>query len=600
MKTGKVSRILAIALSTAALAVYGCGGGGGGGGGAGGGGGTTISNATQAGDASASATQSASVSSNVGQTLSNLASPAGMAPKYRSPLAGKDAKFNKLHAAEVKAMKAPTRHFASAMRKAKAARATNRATTTLSPTTNDCLDSGTYTESISVNDNETPTNSADDTYTITEAYSNCREYDEQMNGTVTTTGSFSATSFSFSMTLGNGSGIVGDTVSGIGDFKVELFGDNYTNLFAKYEADLTMSGSMNTEGNSFTYTANGKEEYSDFIDTFNMTFTNLQFTSSYTLDPTTEAFTGGTDTANGGFKEAWTDNSVDYEASITFTNFATTWTETSTYATWSVDGTVAINFTPDSYCDIEGTFVIDTTIPVKEDFTLGYTTEGRVVINTTTIILFNFDGTVTVTAPDGTTTNYSSPGELEATCQLEDFEEDTTSQTTFDNTTSVTTTGSSLLATMSWNDADGISDSDMDLHLAHYNTTTPTSSSTTDWEIYYAAPTSGGYGELDYDDTDGYGPEHITMQSLPTGYYVLYVDRYSLNSDTSATTTVTLDIGGNLYTFPSYTFTLAITASHRVADLKVDSAGTVTLLPPDTSLTLLYPASGARPVKAKR
>ncbi|MBM2838582.1 MAG: hypothetical protein HW415_1207 [Deltaproteobacteria bacterium] len=73
MKTGNVSKILAIVLSTAALAVYGCGGGSSGGGATTGTttGGTTITGATQANSAGASATQTASIGSNTGQSLTH-------------------------------------------------------------------------------------------------------------------------------------------------------------------------------------------------------------------------------------------------------------------------------------------------------------------------------------------------------------------------------------------------------------------------------------------------------------------------------------------------------------------------------------------------
>lgn len=114
MNIQKVTRFLAIALSAAALAGYGCGRDGGGGGATTTGTtttGTTITGATQATSATGSGTQSAGVGSNSGQTLSNLAavggSCPGCAPQYRSPLAGKDKRFNKLHAAEVKAMRVP-------------------------------------------------------------------------------------------------------------------------------------------------------------------------------------------------------------------------------------------------------------------------------------------------------------------------------------------------------------------------------------------------------------------------------------------------------------------------------------------------------------
>jgi hypothetical protein len=101
--------------------------------------------------------------------------------------------------------------------------------------------------------------------------------------------------------------------------------------------------------------------------------------------------------------------------------------------------------------------------------------------------------------------------------------------------------------------------------------------------VYYADMESGGYAVLDIDDVEGYGPEHITVATLPTGYYALYVDPFSMDLDERATVTVTLKIGDQSFTFDPYTFYYS-GDPYRVVDLTVDAGGTVTLLAPDTSL----------------
>lgn len=648
MKTKQVSKILAIALSTAALAVYGCG--------RDGGGtaapatttttGTTITGATQATSATGSGTQSAGVGSNSGQTLSNLAavggSCAGCAPQYRSPLAGKDKRFNKLHAAEIKAMKVPQMKKASFLKKAKALASAKKTPVAIPSTTESCTDGGTVAISGSVDD-------VTFAYTMTMTFTNCRDMDTESSGTITNSGTFSATTGgdTFTMKLGDADGVIEAT-----DFKVREFTNNYTNLFAAYTADMIMSGSgdptldaqSNVTGYTFTFTGNGKEEFTDFIDTYSLVFTNLIFSSTSTGLLTTVA--SGSDTINGSFKESWTAGTTANSVALTFGDADTTaevttntnpdftiaWeTDWATYYKFSVDGQVATDYTTPSDADcLDGTFLIDTTTPINESLSTGLTTAGQMTINTNTTVTFNSNGTVTVTVSGQTPVSYTSQAALEAVCPIEDMEQDTSSEQTFDNTatTTTTTSGTTLLATLSWTGTGcpttGCT-SDMDLHLAHYVSAPTSTSAATDWEIYFsnddpstvlpnddtstptitntAGDTIGGYeGNLDYDDTDGYGPEHITVESLPTGYYVLYVDDYSMDSDTTATVTVSLNIGGNLYTFPTHAFTSTATTSYRVVDIQVDSAGTVTLLTPDTTNfpALMYPAPGARPAKAIR
>src|SRR4030067_624736 len=119
MKTRKLIGFSKAAVLAAAVAFYGCGGGGGsssapattt----------TTVTTSAQASSAGATSASTATVSANMGQTLSNVASPG--APKFKSALAGKDPRFAKFNQALATAMKAP-RTKAAAIMKAQSYRA---------------------------------------------------------------------------------------------------------------------------------------------------------------------------------------------------------------------------------------------------------------------------------------------------------------------------------------------------------------------------------------------------------------------------------------------------------------------------------------------
>lgn len=623
MKSTNLPKLLALAVSSVVLTVYGCGGGGGGGttgGDTGGSGGTTttISNASQAGSAGGSTTQGASVGANSGQTLSNLASPVG-APKYRSPLVGKDPRFNKMHAAEVRAMKAPTKHYAAFVKKAKAMKAGSRV-----PGTGDesCTDGG----SVNVSGTYGTSNFSN----IIMTYSNCREGGEQLNGTITVTdGTITSSSMTFSMTIGDGDG----TIENNADFRVEMFSDNYTNLFARYTADMTMSGSMDLAGSSFSFTANGKEDYSDFIDTYSMTFTNVIFSS-------TMGTASGSDTVNGVFTESWTGTGGTESVSITFgdadtsaelttnTNpdFTIAWATGTNYYEFSVDGKIVTDFTTSDADCLDGTFLIDTTTPVRQDSTTGETTAGRVVINDATVIVFNSDGTVSVSISGGTPTNYNSMEDLENVCPIEDMEQDSSSSTDVGTSGQTqNTTGSTMTITAL---TSGTSlDCYTDVHVKYYNTLTPTNATTETWMVDWrssdgcTSPTGTTY-EQAYDITgDGVcdigldirgsaydswnnGIEHFTAMTLPVGYYVVSVNNYSCATD--VTNNVSIQIGSSLYTgytgtYTTYDYDGASTGAwFRVADIKVNSDGSVNLIAPDTSLTPWHSPLLAPAIKSPR
>jgi len=78
-----------------------------------------------------------------------------------------------------------------------------------------------------------------------------------------------------------------------------------------------------------------------------------------------------------------------------------------------------------------------------------------------------------------------------------------------------------LRAKVEW----GATPTDLDSHLVSYNTNTQT----VNWHLYYANPTpTDSNATLDRDDTDGYGPETTTLNSIDDNdTYKYYIFNYS-------------------------------------------------------------------------
>lgn len=408
---------------------------------------TTISGPTEGGSAAASGTQGASVSQNTSSSLRNLTSGSlnvlsQKVPQYKGPLVGEDARFNNIHVAQLKIGKSSAMALKVGMEKARAKAAASPSSApvnigTLPPV--NCVDGGTVTISGTFGDNTDQTNT---NFEFSMLFDQCREYDAQTNGTIIEKGSLTATGGgNFTMTMSN--------------FTTQLYTENYGTLFARYTADMTVTFrdfifGIN-DGMSFTFTASGREEYTESGKTYSMMFNNLSFASTFKLgtgNTAGEITMSGSDTANGGFSETWTNDVGSTEGvSITFTDFANAWSlgggygrissgrtapfDLGEWSQWSIDGTLTTGFTPSDLGDcFGGTFVFETTTPVHFDKTLGYNNAGRVVINGSTVIEFNpasctTPGCVVVTVGDGTPATYSSIEELERVCPIEDFEEDT-------------------------------------------------------------------------------------------------------------------------------------------------------------------------------
>jgi hypothetical protein len=584
----KTKHLLTLAI-TASLAA--CGGGGGGD--------TTPPPATSttAAQTSSTSTQSATAAGNATETLSNLSNMGldalvGGAPSYRSPLSrlSQDARAAKMHKAELRAVRTASLEAAKIQQAAKAAAADG--TATIAATTA-CSVSGTYDYTVVGS-------------TINMTFSACREstpdgYGEELNGPVTfTVASSTATSTTMTMTMGNGN----DTIEPGTDYEVKLFSDNFANFYASYIADLgiDVGFTMNDGGTpadytddsyEYTYAAAGQQSYSEFTEVYTLAYVGFTANSTMTGDGLS-----GTNTINGQFNQTWANGSEG--VAITYTNLALGWAEVTGGFDYTVDGTIDVNFTPDVCA--EGSNTLDTTTPVHFDYAAGHTTAGVVTVNGTTTVTYNANGSVTVSDANGSTT-YTSESAMSALCPVQDMSEPTEDT---NDTGEGTAEASKLLATLSWT---GGATSDMDLHLTYYTTGTPDAAtvpsgyasfagmtpcqSPLDASMYWSGidANSDGVCELglDYDDTEGYGPEHITATTLADGYYMVAVNSYDLDTDSSAAVTVTVDVGGTLFTFDSHTFTTADylgtdpNSWYRVADIRV-SGGTATVMAPNTNL----------------
>lgn len=187
----------------------------------------------------------------------------------------------------------------------------------------------------------------------------------------------------------------------------------------------------------------------------------------------------------------------------------------------------------------------------------------------------------------------------------------------------VITGGDSLYITLLWSGGDT---SDMDLHLNYYETTNPTSTTPITWYVDWHIgrgcnnPSNISYSDaldldndgicdigLDWDDTEGYGPEHITATTLPAGYYVISVNSYSLDMDPYADVSVAVKIGDSLFGPYEHTFTTSDGegqnphAWFRVIDLRVNTDGTVEIISPNPDLKPWHSATigSLRRVKSK-
>jgi len=466
------------------------------------------------------------------------------------------------------------------------------------PMTSVCSDGGTYDYS--------GTYSAPDSYSLSITFNGCRQGGYQYVGPYALQG----TPTGITVTLGSGSTT----------FNIFNFNPSYTVLLAYLKAGLTftMSSSGTLPTTACTISASGPIETFDYflLNTYNMTFsrlnTDITLTTNANLDLT------ATYVANGTFLENWAAGTST--ARITFSNFTVTRTRNNaaippsvnfTSDDRSVSGGLFFTFRP-LVLGYSGTFTVVTDTPIHYVYSPSlHTTQGTVVTNATATTLYNAGGDIDIlVANDPLILNYPDEYSMMKTADFAAMEQD--KPPLLGPTTVSSVTGSTMAVTLTWTGPAGASTSDMDLHVKYYATTAPTAASAETWHIdwhqgktcanpiglsFSAAFDIGGSGTgvcdvgLDFDDTNGYGPEHITALSIPSGYYVVSVNSYALSvAEYPTTLYLSLHIGDNIY--GPYIGTVSgsdgestsPSAWYRVADVRVNLSGTVDVITPDLTL----------------
>jgi uncharacterized protein YfaP (DUF2135 family) len=479
------------------------------------------------------------------------------------------------------------------------------------PTSVACTDGGTYGYS--------GTYTAPSSYALTLTFNGCREGGYQYVGTYTLTG----TPTNLTITLGSGSAT----------FNIFNFNTSYTVLLAYLKASLsfTMTSAGTLPNTACTITSAGSINTFDYflLDTYAMTFSALKTdytfsTNATTLDQTTSI------TANGAFSESWAAQTKSL--SLGFTNFtvdkvrlnATTpsYSEDDT----SVSGRIAFSFNPRSF-GFAGLFDVVTQTPLHYVYGPPKTTNaGTIVVNGTATAQYNAGGGVDITVTgDPTTLTYSNEYNMMKVSDYAAMEQDKPpliAPPTIPGTPITLPTGSTMAVTLTWTGPAPTytSTSDMDLHVKYYLATAPTTTDTETWHIDWhqdktypgstgsctdpvGIPFSDAFDldtghtgvcdvGLDFDDTTGYGPEHITALQLPAGYYVVSVNSFSLPlAEYGTTLYLSVHIGDNI--FGPYIIT-PVSASDgegtdpaswfRVADVRVNAGGTIDVFVPDATL----------------
>jgi hypothetical protein len=323
---------------------------------------------------------------------------------------------------------------------------------------------------------------------------------------------------------------------------------------------------------------------------------------------------------NGAFSETWGGGSnlarmtfTDFTVNKTQVNAATAPVTNYTTNTRSVDGRVSFAFNPRTF-GYGGIFDIATLTPIRySNASPLRTDQGMLTMNGTATAGYNAGGAVDVIVSGLTSTmSFLREYDLMKTTDFAAMEQDKPSLNPppAAGTPVSLPTGNTLAVTLTWAGPGGSSTSDMDLHLHYYSSSLPTAADPKTWTVHWSGgksctdPTGLAFADaldldgnggcdagLDFDDTNGYGPEHITDLKLLPGYYIASVDSFSLPSDEQPTTLyLSLHIGDNI--FGPYISTLSTSdgdgtdpaAWYHVADIRVNSDGTIDVLAPDPAL----------------
>jgi hypothetical protein len=231
-------------------------------------------------------------------------------------------------------------------------------------------------------------------------------------------------------------------------------------------------------------------------------------------------------------------------------------------------------------------------------------------VNTNADIVFNSDGTITVSIlSGGTTTVVASnvePYELAGLCDFQTMDEQAPVSTagtgTASGDTMTVTSLSSGQSLSCWTD----------IHVNYYSSATPTVGTEgtwyIDWNVSDSSTVPAGsnlqqYRDIDGDgiadvglDINGYdydnvadGLEHFSAYKLPEGYYVISMNNFSC--PTTVSNKVNVQIGGSVFGPVTCTYVAAgeyadLGAWCRVADVIVTSSGVTVNLGSDVDMSL--------------
>ena len=476
-------------------------------------------------------------------------------------------------------------------------------------TTVNCADGGSYTYSGTFDNS---------VYTLNFEFNGCRERGYQYVNKFTVVGRPSR----FSVTLGT------STES----FNIFNFNADYTVLlsYLKTNAGYTMvsAGSLpNTQG---TITITGDVSAFDYflLDSYEMAFARLRadyvHTQNGNLDDAVAV------TANGVFAESWAAamervhiTLADFRIERTKVNGAVAPTVNYSYDDTSVWGRSTFRYTPASI-GLNGIFDVRTPTPIRTVYSpTRQSTSGTVIINDTARAQYGAGGDVTITVPTDIARGiYPSEYQLMKVSDFAAMEQEKPALLGATSTASVT--GSTMTVTLTWNGPapSYTSTSDMDLHVKYYEALAPAAGDAPTWHMdwHQSRTYPGVVGStctdprglkfsnafdldpphrgicdvgLDFDDRDGYGPEHITALKLPSGYYIVSVNSFALvPAERDTTLYLSLHIGDNI--FGPYVVNSVMEGGgesltnpavwFRVADVRVNSDRSIDVLAPNTAL----------------
>jgi hypothetical protein len=457
--------------------------------------------------------------------------------------------------------------------------------------TGTCADFGTYAY-------DTTYNSTSGNYSVSYTFNLCRQNGLQYDG------SYSAS--------GNAARFTGR----LAGLKIMNFQNDYKTLIGSLSGSslsYIMAGSGIASNATYTITANGGMQAFDYyaLGQHNMNFNGLVTNYAVSVDATTNTQTASF-TTNGKYSVTRSGKT----AALTYTDFKLN-IQKQTAANiedLGMAGRVAVNYTPDTF--FEGIFDITTSSSIRTTL-LPFppkTSQGTFMINNAAIAQFENSDRVGISVAGDAPLTFAKEFMLMKQADFYGMEQ----QLPIVSGATGTASGSimSISALSTGPDLNCYTDvhvkyysaanlptpqlvvPDNYLWIVHWdsnlNTCTPTSAIS-----YQEATSSTGVATdpcdvgLDINgsaqDVTSGGVEHFLAAALPAGYYVLSIDNYSC--PTTVANAATLLVGD--YLFGTYTCTYGSSDTDRsnaaawcrLADVRVNTDGTIDVLAPDQTLT---------------